>query len=162
MGRQIVQTDKSFRVLDDSAGTIGSQGQTLTKPLTHLSLDEGNRAVTSIINTVARTDTTTKVLGVLPKAAVPTRLSLASATASNAGTTATVSVGTAATSNYFLNGFDVKGSTGSQQVFPTSATKLHAAVDSANDTVIVGLYAETGATSSGGGPWGVQMDYYLP
>lgn len=109
--------------------------------------------------TVARTDTTAKLLFVLPKYAQIIDVELLTATASNAVTTATVSVGTtSANSNELVLNQDVKTAAG--YIDPT--TSVVAAGYFANATTdipIYAKYAETGGASSTGGPWQVIVSY---
>jgi len=72
------------------------------------------------VGTIARTDTSAKTLFTLPAGAIPTGLAYSSPAASNAATTATISVGNAGGSGAeYLNAADVKtAATGAGQVFP--------------------------------------------
>lgn len=118
------------------------------------SFNQGRVAVT-FSGSVARTDTTAKNLFVLPAGAIPTNIIFAAAGASDAGTTATLSVGTvggAATD--FLNAIDVKTvatGKGSQKPTGTGSTLFGAALAAAK--TVTGTYAETGGASTTGGPW---------
>lgn len=116
--------------------------------------------IIALTNTVARTDTTAKVLGTLPAGANVVGLYVSSPTASNAGTTATLSVGIAGTAGKFVNALDVKGATGAGQVFPTPTASFGAQGIGPAQT-IQGIYAETGGASSAGGPWTVVLLYTL-
>lgn len=114
----------------------------------------GAKAIFEFRNTVARTDTAAKMLFTLPKDFVPTELEIFGAAVSNAGTTATISVGkTGGSGTEYLNGFDVKGATGSGQQNPTAAALLGTQLTV--DTGITAIYAETGVASTLGGPWTV-------
>lgn len=110
-------------------------------------------------NTLARTDTSAKNLFTLPPGAVIISLSVLGAAVSNAGTTATISVGkSGGAGTEYLSGFDVKGSTGLGQQTPTGATLTAAAVATAQ--IVTGIYAETGGASTLGGPWTVVIEYW--
>ena len=110
-------------------------------------------------NTVARTDTSAKTLFTLPVGAIIVGLDVIGAAVSNAGTTATLSVGkSGGTGIEYLNAYDVKGATGSGQQSPTAAL-LMAPVKATADTVVTGTYAETGTASTTGGPWAVVLQY---
>lgn len=109
--------------------------------------------------TIARTDTSAKDLFQLPAGAVIDDLVIFGPAASNAGTTATISVGKTGTNNHFVNAFDVKGTTGAGNQHP-AATNLGSVGASA--ITVVGIYAESGAASTAGGPWTVTMIYHLP
>lgn len=112
----------------------------------------------SLVGSIARTDTSAKVLGHLPKDAIITGVTIYSPTVSNAGTTATITVGYSGGSGHeILNGMDVKGSTGSGQQNPTTATGLNSQLTA--DQTVIGVYAETGTASSAGGPWMVSIEY---
>jgi hypothetical protein len=114
-----------------------------------------------IVNTIARTDTSAKVLGVLPKDAQITRVSVWGAAVSNAATTATVSVGkSGGTGAEYLSAFDVKGATGAGQQTPAAAL-LMAPTAAASDTTVTGTYAETGTASTAGGPWTCLIEFVL-
>jgi len=111
--------------------------------------------------TVARTDTSAKNLFKLPANSVITRLWLSGAVASDAGTTATVSVGKTGSATAYVNAHDVKtAATATGQQVPTTTAVL-GSVGTATVQVI-GTYAETGGASNTGGPWAVYVEYYLP
>lgn len=145
--------DGSTRLVDDqTANTVGY-------------MDGTSRVLVKKIGTISRTTTTDTTLFNIPGNAVPTKLSLFGSAASNAGTTATINVGLNSTSNQFLSGFDVKTSTtGAGQVLPNGATNLQASVGStvSPQVPVTGKYAETGTASTSGGPWYVEMEYYVP
>lgn len=123
------------------------------------SLDGVSQITSRAVATLARTDTTAKNLFVLKAGTIPLRITLYSGTASNAGTSATVSVGRTGTNNYFLNAQDVKTNAG--QLLPTTnVTNMQAPL--AADTVVTGIYAETGTPSNAGGPFYVQIDLVDP
>jgi hypothetical protein len=109
--------------------------------------------------TIARTDTSNKNLFTLPKNAVPLKLWYFSSAASNAGTSANISVGYS-TGTEFLNAQDVKTvGTGQGMVIPNGEASLFSPVSTTADTTIVGKYAESGTASSAGGPWNVVLTY---
>lgn len=114
-------------------------------------------ATQTLRSTIARTDTAAKLLGTLPLNAVVVGLRVLGAAVSNAGTTATIGVGTTTAANEILSGFDVKGSTGAGQQVPAGVAGGFGAQGGAT---IYGKYAETGAASSSGGPWTVEVDFY--
>lgn len=113
---------------------------------------------------VARTDTSAKNLFLIPAGAILDELIIGSPTASDAGTTATLSVGKTGTNTFFVNALDVKtaatgkgypnlsGTAAPANVF--GSTPLTAALQ------VVGIYAETGGASTTGGPWDVQIWYH--
>jgi hypothetical protein len=114
-----------------------------------------------LVATVARTDTSAKVLGVLPRDAQITNVTIWGAAVSNAATTATIKLGQAGgTGAEYLATFDVKGATGAGQQTPTGAL-LMAPTAAAADTTVTGTYAETGTASTSGGPWTIILEYVL-
>lgn len=125
-----------------------------------LYMDETSRVRVAKIGSVARTDTAAKNLFTIPANAIVTEVRIWTATLSDAGTTATVSVGKTGSNTFFVNAFDVKGGTAKAQNRPTCAN-LQASVGSAAIQV-VGIYAETGGASTTGGAFFVAVEYYLP
>lgn len=115
----------------------------------------GRRQAVSFVGSVARTDTSNKNLFTLPAGCIPTNILIASTAPSNAGTTATLSVGTVAGAvTDFLNALDVKtAGTGGGSQKPTGSASTKFGVPLAADTVVDAVYAETGGASSSGGPW---------
>jgi|SRR5579862_3732016 len=99
---------------------------------------------------------------VLPPNAVIDSVTVQGALQSNAGTTATISVGKSGSVAFYLPALDVKGTTGVG--FPN----LSGAASPANlfgnqgsaAVPIFGQYLETGAASTTGGPWAVEIDYH--
>jgi len=110
---------------------------------------------------VARTDTVAKNLFKIPAYAIVDKVWIFGP-ASNAGTTATLSVGITGTTTYFINAVDVKGNNG--LVMPgAAATVANWGVSIGTAALqVVGIYAETGAASSSGGPWNVVLEFHLP
>ena len=116
-----------------------------------------SRDISIKVASIARTDTATKNLFMLPKGAVPLYMLIFTATASNAATTATVSVGVTGTGTFFLNTVDVKTAAG--LIVPPSAKNTNFVAGLTADTQVTGIYAETGAASSTGGPFYVMCVY---
>lgn len=110
---------------------------------------------------IARTDTTGTEKAKLPKGAILVGAFVLSGTASNAGTTAVISVGTTATSNELVASYDVKTAATGEGFSPVGAAAVGTAFATAltADTSIFGIYAETGTASTTGGPWVVRLDY---
>lgn len=110
---------------------------------------------------LARTDTSAKALGVIPANSIITAIRIYAAAASNAGTTATLSLGkSGGTGTEYLNGHDVKTTaTGAGQVNPNGG--VLGSIGTANIT-LTGIYAETGSASNAGGPWSVYVEYIVP
>ena len=122
-------------------------------------------AIETLVKTIqiARTDTTAFDAFVLPKSAVLVGAYVIGQTASDAATTATISVGSnPGTSNEVIAAFDVKGTTG--QGYDTAGVKggTGLGVQATADTLIKAVYAETGTASTTGGPWLVKVEYYYP
>ena len=115
-----------------------------------------------LVNTVARTDTSAKTLGTLPQDAQIVGLTIWGAAASNAGTTATLSVGKSGGAGAeYLSAYDVKtAASGNGQTSPNAALLL-APTKATADTVVTGTYAETGTASTSGGPWTVIVRYVV-
>ena len=126
------------------------------------SYDGVGQITSRAIGTIARTDTSAKNLFTLKAGSIPVRVSYYAGTASNAVTTATISVGRTGTATYFLNAADVKtaATATGQQTPTTNVTNMHVALTS--DTVVTGTYAESGGASSTGGPWTVMIEYIDP
>lgn len=119
-----------------------------------------SRVVSSKFGTIARTDTTAKALFTLPAGAIVVGVESYWNTNSDAGTTATFSVGISGGSGTaFVNAVSCK--TGNNTRNFHSSANLYAAAG-ATDTVITGIYAETGTASTTGGPINVRLDYYVP
>lgn len=120
-------------------------------------IDPTSTAVVTKRASLARTNTSSTSLFVLPARAIPVDLRIWGGTESNAGTTATVEIGITGTANYFTSTLDVKGQNG--KIPTTAVANLYVELSSA--TQVVGVYAETGSASSAGGPWWVEIDYYV-
>lgn len=110
---------------------------------------------------VLRTDTTAFVGAWLPKDAVITGMYVVGQVASDAATSASISVGTTATANELLATYDVKTAATGEGYNPAGA----AAVGSAfmekltADKPVYAKYAEAGTASTVGGPWYVKIEY---
>jgi len=111
---------------------------------------------------VLRTDTTAFVGAWLPRDAVITGMYVVGGAVSDAGTTATISVGTTSSSNELMSGFDVAGATG-EGYHPAGAAAVGTAfMDKlTSDKPIYAKYAETGTASTAGGPWFVKVEYVV-
>jgi hypothetical protein len=109
---------------------------------------------------VSRTDTTASVKCVLPADATIVDVVIYGA-ASDAGTTATISVGTTSTANELVNAQDVKTAGG--LIRPTSTVgAAFAALENTplgTDISLYAKYAESGTASSAGGPYTVIVSY---
>jgi hypothetical protein len=115
------------------------------------------RNVVTYTNQVARTDTTAKDLFVLESGDIPIGLSLYTTTASDAGTSALLSVGSTGNAAYFGSVQVVSGTHSQLGVsVPSTVSNLMAPLDF--QTTVTATYAEYGSASSEGGPWTVLMD----
>lgn len=110
---------------------------------------------------IVRTDTTAFVGAWLPKGAVITGMYVIGQAASDAATTANISVGSTVTATEYLSAFDVKTAATGEGYSAAGA----AAVGSAfmekltADVPVYAKYAETGTASTVGGPWYVKIEY---
>lgn len=109
---------------------------------------------------VARTDTTASLKAYLPADASIVDISLSGA-ASDAGTTATVSIGSTTTSNEYVNAQDVKTAGGRIRPTSTLSSSLPNTqpVPLSGDLPIYAKYAESGTVSTAGGPWVVLVTF---
>lgn len=111
---------------------------------------------------VARTDTTAAVKAVLPGDSTIVDIHLVGV-ASDAATTAVVSVGSTSTSTEYVNAQDVKTAGGMIRPTSTMSSTNIGAVENTpitGDLPIYAKYAETGTASTVGGPY-VVMVYYV-
>lgn len=133
-----------------------------TNELLRTGVNGAGGIVTTYRNTLARTDTSAKTLFTLPANAIPIKLHYFSAAASNAGTSANISVGkSGGTGTEYLNAQDVKtASTGAGYVTPNSQTNMCSSIGTA-PLNITGIYAESGTASSSGGPWNIMLDVMM-
>jgi len=103
---------------------------------------------------ITRSTTSNAVLFTLPP--MPTILSwkITGTVASDAGTTARISLGCNAAERVFLSEFNVK-TNGGLQSFPSSAT--HGLISDPNPIPVIARYDEDGDASTTGGPWTVDV-----
>lgn len=121
-------------------------------------------SVTKIIE-VTRSDTTAFEAFVLPKGARLCGTYFVSDTASNAGTSASISVGSnPGTTNEVCNGYDVKtaASGAGYNTLPGSKMGTGWTAPASSDILIKAKYTEAGTASTSGGPWLVKVEYYFP
>lgn len=110
---------------------------------------------------IARTDTTASVKAVLPADASVVDFDIYGV-ASNAGTSATISIGTTSAANELINAQDVKTAGG--KIRPTTSVttnlpNLENTPLSSGDLQLYAKYAESGTASSAGGPYTVIVYY---
>lgn len=123
----------------------------------------GAQLVQVFTGTVARTDTSAKTLFTLPAGATVITTMVHSPVASNAGTTALLTVGSVADPDRYIDDLSLLTVTG--WFVPNSNAANGTAVVAANateavgttDLTVVGTYAESGSASNTGGPWTVWM-----
>jgi hypothetical protein len=101
---------------------------------------------------VARTDTSAKDLCLIPKGATIVGTVLMG-DVSDAGTTATINVGTSGDPDAFIDDTDVL------TVSSASAAPAVAQGELLADTLVQGIYAESGGASTAGGDWTVGIGY---
>lgn len=113
---------------------------------------------------LARTDTTAKELFGLPKDAVISGIYVVGAAASDAGTSASIGIGTSTSANELMTGFDVKTAATGEGYVPSGAAAVGSALYSklTADKSIYGKYVEAGTGSTVGGPWYIKVEYYIP
>jgi len=118
------------------------------------------RSLVAFVGSIARTDTAAKTLFTLPAGCIPLTIAYSATAPSNAGTTATISVGISGGSGTaFLNAVDVKtAGTGGGSQNPAASASTQFGVPLAADTIVTGIYAETGGASNAGGPWVVVIE----
>ena len=128
-------------------------------------------AISTLSKTVliSRSDTTAFDAFSLPKGAVIAGAYVMGQTASDAQTTATVSVGSnPGTTNECVAAFSVKTSgagyfaAGAQAGTSVGNANTTGSAGLSADTLMKAKYTETGTASTTGGPWLVKVEYYIP
>lgn len=110
--------------------------------------------------TVARTDTTATLKAVLPADASLLNVRFYGGTASNAGTSATLTITVANNGGTISSGtYDVKTSGAVTADLTMSGLPNITPVPLNGDITIKATYAETGTASSAGGPWNMAVTY---
>lgn len=109
---------------------------------------------------VVRTDTARFDAFALPKDAVIAGVYVVGVTASDAGTSATITVGTGASGTELINAFDAKTNYGYQPAGTAAGSLVGTQLTA--DTLFKAVYAETGTASTTGGPWLIKVEYYIP
>ncbi len=110
---------------------------------------------------IVRTDTTAFIGAHLPKDAVITGLYVIGHAASDAGTTATIGIGSTSSANEYLAAYDVKTAATGEGYNPAGGAAVGTAMCSklTGDVAVYAKYAETGTGSNAGGPWFVKIEY---
>lgn len=113
--------------------------------------------------TITRSDTTASIKAELQRDAVISGLYIIGDAASDATTSASVSVGTTSTANELINAYDVKTATTGAGYFTAGAKAVATAMGTklTVDTPIYAKYTFSGANTSGG-PWIVKIEYFVP
>jgi len=115
-----------------------------------------NKDVQVKVIKVARTDTTSTLKAVLPADSSIVGIDLMGSTASNAGTSATLTLTVANQSGTISSGtYDVKTNGAVTNNITMSNLPNLQPVPLTGDITISGQYAETGTASTAGGPWNV-------
>lgn len=139
-----------FKAIDITP--IASYGPTATTPC--------NKDVVVKVFAVARTDTVAAVKCVLPGDSTILDMNIFSPVASDAATTAVVSVGIPGANTQFLNTVDVKAAAGMIRPTAKLANMMNLEnIPVSTDIQINAVYAETGGASTTGGPFYVIVSY---
>jgi hypothetical protein len=120
------------------------------------------RATQTKLAAMTYADTTARELFVLPKNAVIVGIYVIGATASNAATTGTLSIGSSATATEYMSGFDVKTAADGVGYNPAGGKAVGSAMATplTTDVHVYGIYAETGAGASAGA-WTIKIEYFV-
>jgi hypothetical protein len=121
------------------------------------------RSAQEVFIKVLRTDTNAFVGAWLPKNAAITGMYVIGSAASDAGTTATVSAGSTATANEFIDAFDVQTAATGEGYSPAGGAAVGTAMATplTVDTPVYVKYTESGTTSTVGGPWYIKIEYAM-
>lgn len=117
----------------------------------------GRKPVTFVAQVTRSNTSNTATQTILPAGFVVSGVKVFGPAASNAGTSATISVGsTNSTTGVIVSALDVKGSAGLGQAVPSSVAIAGVVLPAA--TVVTVQYAEAGSASTTGGPWDVFIE----
>jgi hypothetical protein len=121
------------------------------------------KATLEKFGSLARTDTTAKELFYIPKDAYITGIYVIGSAASDAATSAVVSIGTSASANEIMASYDVKtAATGEgYNIAGAAAVGTYMNTKTTGDVLVKGIYAETGTASATGGPWTIKVEYVV-
>lgn len=112
---------------------------------------------------VSRTDTTAALKAQLPAGSVPIAFIINGTTASDAGTSATLSLGSTTSANEYVNGYDVKTNGASAALLPAiggiGAASAAPSLPRGGVVKLYAIYAETGTASTAGGSWTIDVLY---
>lgn len=139
-----------FKAIDITP--IASYGPSATTP--------PNKDVVTKVFAVNRTDTAASVKCVIPGDSTIIDLRMFSQTASDAATTATVSVGIPGNNTFYLNTVDVKTAAGRIAITTKASNLMNLEnIPVSTDIQLNAIYAETGTASTTGGPFYVIVEY---
>lgn len=121
------------------------------------------RSLLTKMGTIARTDTTATVLFGLPKDALIAGIYVIGDAASDAGTSATIGIGSSTSANEYMASYDVKTAATGEGYNPAGGAAVGTAMVNklSADVSVYGKYAETGTASTAGGPWVVKVEYFV-
>lgn len=121
------------------------------------------RSLLTKMGTIARTDTTATVLFDLPKDALIAGIYVIGDAASDAGTSATIGIGSSTSANEYMASYDVKTAATGEGYNPAGGAAVGTAMVNklSADVSVYGKYAETGTASTAGGPWVVKVEYFV-
>lgn len=110
---------------------------------------------------ISRTTTASTVLAVLPADATILFMVVRSTAVSDAGTTATISLGNLSSATAYINALNVKTTPAANT--PTMVVQSNlgniSGIPLGSDQQVVGVYAESGTASTAGGPWVIDIVY---
>lgn len=112
------------------------------------------QSVNSKTAIVERTDTSAKELFGLPKGSIPLYFTISGEVASDAGTSADISVGISGDATKYVDTQDV---TVAHPLVTIAGENLGAELT--NDEILQAVYTETGIASTTGGPWYITVYY---
>lgn len=128
--------------------------------LTDTTFPNGRKTVAFTTQVTRSHTSNTRSALTLPAGFVPIGVRVISPAASNAGTAATISVGsTNSTTGVFVSTLDVKGNSGLGQAVPSTLAVAGQSLPA--DTPVTVSYAEAGSASTAGGPWTVFIEGFL-
>jgi len=124
----------------------------------------GSKGVLVKSFTIARTDTTAALKLQLPEQASILGFIMNGTVASDAGTSATISIGSDSTSNQYVNAYDIKTNGASGKFLPAigsigTVSLANATPRNVSPKQIWAKYTESGTASTTGGPWTIDVLY---
>lgn len=110
---------------------------------------------------VTRSDTTSNIKAYLPKGAILVGMYTIGGQNSNAGTTATLNVGTTSGGGDLVGSMDLRAGANGFRTVSGANTGSQATQALTSDFPVWATYAETGTASTLGGPWVVRLEYVM-